>query len=121
MRHTKDTRLNNLSDFYCTCCGHKGIPIIRRTGKAKEPGHLKKLFCLYCNDEKNMVEIKNKGPYTLEEFWIEYKYGNFDSEGQRKMPYKQFINEVKHGRIEVDDNVNDNREEFERSWSSNGF
>ena len=38
-----------------------------------------------------MVEIKNNGNYTLEDFNKEYKYGNFTPEGERKMPYKQFL------------------------------
>ena len=87
----RNTKLNSLSNFYCTCCGHKGIPIIRKPGRFKEPGHLKKLFCLYCQEEKNMVEIKNNGTYTLEDFNKEYKYGNFTPEGERKMPYRQFL------------------------------
>ena len=33
------------SDFYCTECGRKGIPIIRIAGKEREAGHLKKLYC----------------------------------------------------------------------------
>ena len=96
MRRTKNIRDYDLSDFYCTKCGHKNFPIIRRPGKAKEPGHLKKLFCLYCNSEQNMVEIKQKGAYTLEDFLIEYKGGNF-VEGQRVLPYKQFIAKQKEG------------------------
>lgn len=94
MRKSKDIRLQNFSDFYCTKCGHKGIPIIRKSGKAKEPGHLKKLFCLYCNEEENMVEIKQKGSYTLEDFLIEFQNGNFEN-GERKMPYKQFLAEMR--------------------------
>lgn len=94
MRKNKDIRLQNFSDFYCTKCGHKGIPIIRKSGKAKEPGHLKKLFCLYCNSEENMVEIKQKGSYTLEDFLLEFQNGNFEN-GQRKMPYKQFLAEMR--------------------------
>ena len=94
MRKSKDIRLQNFSDFYCTKCGHKGIPIIRKSGKAKEPGHLKKLFCLYCNEEENMVEIKQKGSYTLEDFLIEFQNGNFEN-GERKMTYKQFLAEMR--------------------------
>lgn len=90
MRHSKDVRLQKLSDFYCTQCGNKGIPILR-TKKEREPGHLKKLFCLYCQKETNMVEIKQNGKYTLEDFLKEYQNGNFDSEGLRKVPYKQFL------------------------------
>lgn len=94
MRKNKDVRLQSLSDFYCTKCGHKGIPIIRKPGKDKEPGHLKKLFCLYCNSEENMVEIKQKGSYTLEDFLIEFQNGNFEN-GERKFPYKLFLAEMR--------------------------
>ena len=96
MRRTKNIRNNKFSDFYCTCCGRKGIPIIRTVGKEKEPGHLKKLYCLYCGEEKNMVEIKPNGKYTLLDFEIEYKNGNF-KEGERIKPYKQFLNDYYKG------------------------
>lgn len=99
MKRIKNTRLQKLSDFYCTCCGHKGIPIFRVAGKEREPGHLKKLYCLYCEQEKNMVEIKASGKYTLEDFNIEYNYGNFTEDGERKFPYKQFIALVRDGHI----------------------
>ncbi len=94
MRKSKDVRVVTFSDFYCTKCGHKGIPIIRQSGKAKEPGHLKKLYCLYCDSEENMVEIRQKGSYTLEDFIIEFENGNFEN-GERKLPYKQFISEIR--------------------------
>lgn len=88
---TKDSHNIVLSDFYCCKCGRKGIPIARQVGKEREPGHLKKLFCLYCQDEVNMVEIKPKGKYTLTDFWIEYEHDNFTKEGERKVPWKQFV------------------------------
>ena len=100
MRHVKDERIQKLSDFYCTECGHKGIPIIR-TKKAREPGHLKKLFCLYCQKEVNMVEIKQNGRYTLEDFLIEFENGNFEN-GERKLPYKQFVAELRKKRLDND-------------------
>lgn len=83
-------KISGASNFYCTCCGRKGIPILRKIGKEKEPGHLKKLYCLYCGREVNHVEIKPNGKYTLNDFNIEYQYGNFTSTGERKLPYKQF-------------------------------
>lgn len=94
MRRTKDIRLSNLSDFYCTKCGHKSYPIWRANGKGKEPGHLKKLYCLYCKSEQNMAEVRQKGRYTLEDFLIEFQNGNFEN-GQRKLPYRQFIAELR--------------------------
>ena len=46
-------------DFYCTKCGRKGIPCQRRRGHQHSRGHLKKLFCLYCNEEVNHYECRN--------------------------------------------------------------
>ena len=56
------------SDFYCTECGRKGIPIIRIAGKEREAGHLKKLYCLYCQKETNHAEIRPFGKYNKEDF-----------------------------------------------------
>lgn len=72
----------SMSDFYCTCCGNKGIPIMRRKGKEREAGHLKKLFCLTCQKETNHVEIRAKGKYTYEDFRMELECGRFVN-GQR--------------------------------------
>lgn len=94
-RKSKNVRNISLSDFYCTKCGNKGIPVFRTPGKEKEPGHLKKLFCLYCQDEVNMVEIRSVGKYTLNDFWIEYKYGNFNQDGKRNKPWKEFTSKIK--------------------------
>ena len=40
------TEVNPLSPhYYCTECGNRGIPVLRKAGQSKEPGHLKKLYC----------------------------------------------------------------------------
>ena len=66
------------SDFYCTKCGHKGIPIVRTKHAQREPGHLKKLYCLFCQEEHNHVEIKPIGSkYRYEDFLEEYTLGRF--------------------------------------------
>ena len=83
------------SDFYCTRCCSRGIPISRKKGQQREPGHLKRLFCLKCGKEVNHVEIKTTGEYTLNHFLTEKEYGNFDEEGNRIMPYRQFIGDLK--------------------------
>lgn len=100
MKRIKDNRKMMLSDFYCTCCSHKGIPVFRTRGKEKEPGHLKKLFCLYCQREVNMVEIRPMGKYTLDDFLIEYNNHNFDKNGNRIEPWKQFVAKVRSDRNE---------------------
>ena len=45
-------------DFYCIKCGRKGIPCQRRKGHQHSRGHLKKLFCIYCQEEVNHYECK---------------------------------------------------------------
>ena len=67
----------NLSDFYCTKCGQKGLTLPRKDGRLKEKGHLKKLYCLHCKEENNHVEIKNCGSYTYQDFYDEFTLGRF--------------------------------------------
>lgn len=71
------------SRFFCTRCGKEGIGIFRNIGRQREPGHLKKLYCIYCKDTVNHVEIKENGKYTVEDFEKEFKLGRFVN-GQRE-------------------------------------
>lgn len=83
---------NNLitdHEFYCVICGSRGIPITRRKGAEREPGHLKKLWCLKCNAETNHAECIPNSKYTHNDFIREYEVGNFTKEGLRKIPYNQ--------------------------------
>ena len=98
-KKSKNIRNIALSDFYCTCCGCKGIPIFRISGQEREPGHLKRLFCLNCQKEVNMAEVRHVGKYSLEDFWIEYTYGNFTEEGNRKEPWKQFTSRIRQEQL----------------------
>lgn len=79
------------SEFYCTKCGERGIPIARKIGKQREAGHLKKIYCIKCKESVNFAEVRPFGEYNYEDFLLEFKYGNFDQDGNRKLPYKQFI------------------------------
>lgn len=65
------------SEFYCTKCGKKGIPIARRVGKQREAGHLKRLYCMYCKEDVNHAEIRPFGEYNYEDFLMEYELGRF--------------------------------------------
>ena len=86
----------NVSDFYCTQCGSLGLPVVRTSKKVREPGHLKKLYCLHCKMQTNHAEVRPFWKYDYEDFQIEFIHGNFDSEGNRIDPsYKHFIAEVK--------------------------
>lgn len=65
------------SNFYCTECGGKGIPIMRLTGKDREAGHLKRLFCLKCRKETNHAEVRGFGAYDENDFREEFELGRF--------------------------------------------
>lgn len=83
-----------ISDMYCTNCGKKNLPVHRNMGQAREPGHLKRMYCVHCQKETNMVEIRPYGKkYTLEWFNLEYNMGNF-KDGQRVMPLSDFKQKV---------------------------
>lgn len=85
-----------ISEMYCTCCGKKGISIPRKNNKFRKSGHLKKLYCIYCGAEKNHVEIRPiYDDYAHKDFELEMKYNNFDSEGNRKEPYRIFRKNLK--------------------------
>lgn len=73
----------SFSDFYCLKCKRKGIPLTRKMSKQREKGHLKKLWCCYCQEETNHCEIKSNGSYTYENFLVEIQDGNFDEQGNR--------------------------------------
>lgn len=83
------------SNFYCTKCGGQGIPILRKNGKYKEPGHLKKLYCINCQEQRNMVEIRPAGKYDYFTFKLEFDYGNFTEDGGRNLPWKQFVAQLR--------------------------
>ena len=65
------------SRFFCTQCGREGIPVQRKKGQEREGGHLKKLYCLYCKEEVNHVEVRPFGDYNYEDFLEEFKLGRF--------------------------------------------
>lgn len=81
------------SKFYCTKCGKEAMPVFRTPKNQRGPGHLKVLYCPHCKDVHNCVEIKPMSNYTKEIFNFEFKNGNFDKEGNRKIPWPQFLRE----------------------------
>lgn len=69
--------LTTVSRFFCTKCGREGIPIQRTISKEREPGHLKRLYCIYCKEEVNHAEVREIGGYDHDDFKQEYDLGRF--------------------------------------------
>ncbi len=85
-----------VSDMYCTKCGGKGLPVPRKAGQYREPGHLKKLYCIHCGRVWNHVEVRPMySDYNYEDFKLELDFHNFDEEGNRKEPYRIFRGNLK--------------------------
>lgn len=98
-----------MSEFYCTQCGNKGFPIWRRTGREREAGHLKKIYCLTCGEQTNHVECKENTHYQYNDFKTEYEYGNFTEEGLRKQKYGELRGDIYAGRVEKVKTLDDGR------------
>ena len=52
-----------------------------------------------CFVYEHYIMYDSIGKYNLDDFWIEYEYGNFDEEGNRKEPWKQFTSRIKQEMI----------------------
>ena len=74
---------NTQSRFFCTKCGREGIPIQRPENLQREPGHLKYLYCIYCQEVVNHAEVREIGGYTEEDFKKEFELGRF-KDGQKE-------------------------------------
>lgn len=62
-------------DFYCIKCGKKGLPCYRKKSHQHSKGHLKKLYCIYCNEEVNHYECYSLD--DVEKFQKKFKKGVF--------------------------------------------
>lgn len=88
-----------MSNFYCTKCGKQGLSVWRTKGSGREAGHLKALYCPYCNETINHVECDAKSNYTYKDFMIEFTHHNFTPEGTRVKTYNQLKGEIENAQI----------------------
>jgi hypothetical protein len=102
-----------LSDFYCIKCGKKGLGCYRVKGQERKSGHLKKLYCTFCQADVNHVEIKENTHYRYEDFVNEFEYDNFTEDGTRKMPYGELKGMILNGKIEKKKTLYNDRNQWE--------
>lgn len=58
-----------IHDFYCLNCG-KPVTAVRKKGQEREKYHRKKLYCPYCKEIVNHMEVRNQAEkdYFMEGF-----------------------------------------------------
>lgn len=78
-------KINNDSTFWCINCGNKGIPIIRKQDSLKKAFHRKKLYCLHCKKEMNMIECLT--PFDIEQFKTAFANGDYLKEAKESMEF----------------------------------
>lgn len=90
-------RNNEIHKLVCVKCMCKALPMYvpRKKDKLREAGHLKKCYCCSCGEETNHAEVTETGGYTNREFYLEWAYNNFDENGNRKQPWRMFVNEIR--------------------------
>lgn len=72
-------------DFYCIQCGQKIYPLMRKKGTIKKKFHRKRLYCPYCKQEINCIEIRNDAEEF--EFKEAFENGDFKEEAQESARY----------------------------------
>lgn len=51
----------DISQFLCPDCG-KTIPLPRRTRRERKSGHIKDIYCPFCNKVQKTIEYKRNEP-----------------------------------------------------------
>ena len=71
--------------FFCVNCGKEGLPIYRSLAKQRGKMHRKKLYCIYCAQEVNMVECYSEE--DVEKFKRNYENGVYKDEAEQSIVY----------------------------------
>lgn len=76
----RSNRSYTISNMICPDCG-KAFPIPRLKSSARERGHIKDLYCPFCNKISKMLEIKEN------DFAFETKQNNISRQHLKLMLY----------------------------------
>ena len=65
----------DFSSFYCPNCGKKSMDLPRPHSLARQAFHRKKLYCPWCKETYNCIEIRNE--IEKREFLADWKEGKY--------------------------------------------
>lgn len=71
--------------FFCINCGKEGLPIYRNLGRQRGKMHRKKMFCIHCKQEVNMVECYSDE--DVRKFKRNYENGVYKDEAEQSVVY----------------------------------
>lgn len=74
-----------MHSFYCPKCGNFTMDLPRNTGMRKEGMHRKKLYCPWCKETLNQIEITT--PADLINFREAFERGDFINESQESLDF----------------------------------
>lgn len=71
--------------FFCVKCGREGVPLPRSQAKQRGKMHRKKLYCIYCGQELNMVECYDER--DVRRFKKNFERGLYEKEAEESFVY----------------------------------
>lgn len=78
-------------DFYCMCCGNKGIPLPRQLSFKKGKEHRKVLYCPYCQKRVNHIECATLA--EVEKFKEDFENGLYVNEAAAELAFAELHGE----------------------------
>lgn len=74
-----------IHSFYCPNCGKKTLDLPRSLSSQKESMHRKKMYCPWCKETLNQIEVKNDQEYF--NFKTAFERGDFKGEVADSLSY----------------------------------
>ena len=71
--------------FFCINCGKETIPLARKKSKLHTKFHRKKLYCPWCKETLNCIEIRSDE--EKDEFIELFENGAFKEEAQKSIEF----------------------------------
>lgn len=62
----------DLSTFVCPDCG-KTFPLMRNHGEQRKRGHKKDIWCPYCKDTKQFIEVRKRDCFVKDDGDVIYR------------------------------------------------
>lgn len=75
----------SIHSFYCPMCGKKTMEIPRKMSLQRGTFHRKKLYCPWCKETLNQIEVRDEQEYL--EFKKAFEEGVFTNEAKESLDY----------------------------------